>query len=81
MRRRGGLSLAERAALTAAHEAQPSAKHCWVDAGGGDRMPGLLVEWRRAGDRWEGRVVYAVTADGRSRLVEEWLDATLLQAR
>lgn len=58
------------------------ARHCWVaDAadGLGVKRPGLLVEWRRAGDRWEGRVVYAVRLRPDAwQLVEEWLPAALL---
>ncbi|HET9423147.1 MAG TPA: hypothetical protein VFO49_18555 [Nocardioides sp.] len=58
------------------------ARHCWVaDAadGLGVKRPGLLVEWRRAGDRWEGRVVYAVRLRPDAwQLVEEWLPASLL---
>ncbi len=58
------------------------ARHCWVaDAvdGAGTRRPGLLVEWRRAGDGWEGRVTYAVRLrEGRWASVEEWVPAAQL---
>ncbi len=59
-------------------------RHCWVTggAGAGDlglRRPGLLVEWRRTGTRWEGRVVYlSAAAPGRWVLTEEWFAADLL---
>ena len=63
-------------------------RHCWVqglpDAPG--RWPGLLVEWRQARadpgpGRWQGRVVYALTAGpGACVLVEAWLDAAHLSA-
>ncbi|MBJ7359487.1 MAG: hypothetical protein JHD21_19170, partial [Nocardioides sp.] len=58
------------------------ARHCWVaDAadGLGEKRPGLLVEWRAAGGRWEGRVVYpALLRPGAWALVEEWVPAELL---
>lgn len=58
------------------------ARHCWVaDAvdGLGVKRPGLLVEWRRNGPHWQGRVVYvAQPRPGRWVLVEEWVDASLL---
>jgi hypothetical protein len=45
----------------------------------GVKRPGLLVEWRQAGDAWEGRVVYAVRLRPDAwQLVEEWLPAALL---
>jgi hypothetical protein len=64
-------------------------RHCWVsDAvdGRGVKRPGLLIEWRRVGGGWEGRVVYlsllrptdAPEGDelgGGWVLVEEWLAA------
>ena len=57
-------------------------RHCWVsDAvdGLGVKRPGLLVEWRRAGEVWQGRVIYAAQPrPGRWVMVEEWVDATLL---
>lgn len=44
-----------------------------------EARPGLLLEWRRAGHRWEGRVVYlAELRPGRWSLVEEWIAAELL---
>ena len=58
------------------------ARHCWVaDAvdGFGVKRPGLLLEWRRAGDAWEGRVVYAAQLrPGRWVMVEEWTAEALL---
>ena len=62
------------------------ARHCWVggavDAEGVKR-PGLLLEWRQAGGRWEGRVTYVARlrpfeANGGWLVVEEWLPAELL---
>jgi hypothetical protein len=44
-----------------------------------EARPGLLLEWRKAGHRWEGRVVYlAELRPGRWSLVEEWIAAELL---
>ena len=58
------------------------ARHCWVaDAvdGFGIKRPGLLLEWRRTGDTWEGRVVYAAQLrPGRWVMVEEWAAEALL---
>jgi len=70
-----GLPLSER--VRAGPEACP-ARHCWVSDAGA-RRPGLLVEWRRAETRWEGRVVYATQVRPPAWvLVEEWLPAALL---
>lgn len=57
----------------------PPLKHCWVTTSAG-RLPGLLLEWRRRPDGWNGRVVHAVPADedGGWVVVEEWLPAGLL---
>lgn len=56
-------------------------RHCWVSVpvDGSQPRPGLLVEWRRAGRLWEGRVVYvAQLRPGRWATVEEWVPAELL---
>lgn len=46
---------------------------------GSQPRPGLLLEWRRAGHLWEGRVVYAAQLrPGRWATVEEWVPAELL---
>ena len=65
-----------------ADEASCPARHCWVagalDAEGVKR-PGLLVEWRQAGDGWEGRVLYCARLRRDTWVVvEEWLPADLL---
>jgi hypothetical protein len=69
------------AAAAPSHDVCP-ARHCWVaDAvdGHGVKRPGLLAEWRRGPDGWEGRVVYAAQLrPGEWQLVEEWLPAGLL---
>lgn len=57
------------------------ARHCWVSApvDASQPRPGLLLEWRRAGHLWEGRVVYvAQLRPGRWATVEEWIPAELL---
>jgi hypothetical protein len=58
------------------------ARHCWVAEAVDDlgvKRPGLLVEWRAVGSRWEGRVVYAARLrPGAWVLVEEWVPAELL---
>ncbi len=46
---------------------------------GSQPRPGLLLEWRRVGHLWEGRVVYvAQLRPGRWATVEEWVPAELL---
>ena len=58
------------------------ARHCWVAEAVDDlgvKRPGLLVEWRAVGPRWEGRVVYAARLRPSTWvLVEEWVPAELL---
>jgi hypothetical protein len=62
----------------------PPGRHCWVTRGAGagdagEKRPGLLVEWRRGPEGWEGRVVYlSLAAPGRWVLSEEWLPAPWL---
>jgi hypothetical protein len=74
----GARPAAEQGGATAA---RPHAQHCWVEdhPGSPGRWPGLLVEWRRGGRHgWQGRVVWAVEDDGRSVLLEAWVDAAHL---
>jgi hypothetical protein len=92
-RGRSGRSLGERAADSGVRPELPSrptaphdvaeGRHCWVhdppDAPG--TWPGLLVEWRRSGEGWQGRVVYTVVGTTGPRLVEEWLPAPRLEPR
>ena len=89
-----GRSLAERSALSGigtgarpatseagAGSARPHAQHCWVEdhPSSPGRWPGLLAEWRRGGRHgWQGRVVWAVEDEGRSVLLEAWVDAAHL---
>jgi hypothetical protein len=92
-RGRAGRSLGERAADSGVRpelSPRPGAphdvaegRHCWVhdppDATG--TWPGLLVEWRRHDEGWQGRVVYTVVGATGSRLVEAWLPAGRLEPR
>ena len=58
------------------------ARHCWilVPVDGSGPRPGLLLEWRRSGTGWEGRVVYAAQLrPGRWAWVEEWIAAGLVR--
>jgi len=82
-RRGHGLPIAQRVRAGPASAAAPPsydscpARHCWVADAVDDfgvKRPGLLLEWRRAGELWEGRVVYAVQLRaGRWAMVEEWV--------
>jgi hypothetical protein len=83
MARGRGPTLAERVGAVGAASDAPSRRHCWVvdSPGHPGRYPGLLAEWRRAGDGWEGRVVYALDeANQGCRLVERWVPASCLEA-
>ncbi|GGD10676.1 hypothetical protein [Nocardioides daphniae] len=69
-----------RPAAAAAGPEHPG-RHCWVSVpvDAAHPRPGLLLEWRRAGHLWEGRVVYlAQLRPGRWATVEEWIPAELL---
>jgi hypothetical protein len=59
--------------------APPPIRPCWVTDRYG-RLPGLLLEWRRTGSGWQGRVVRPVLEDGGWIVVEEWMPAELLEA-
>lgn len=70
------------AAVGAAAPDPCPARHCWVAEAVDDlgvKRPGLLIEWRAVGSRWEGRVLYAAQLrPGTWMLVEEWMPADLL---
>lgn len=77
-----GPTLAERTAATRAAElSRRPPRHCWLRAGPGlDVLPALLLEWRRDGQRWLGRVAVAsLDAYGRAQLLEQWVDASRLE--
>ena len=89
MTRGAGVSLSERVHRTATDVQQGSSddreggRHCWVvDAPGHPgRYPGLLIEWRRRTQTWDGLVAYVLpepNGEG-SRLVERWIDSQYLQ--
>ena len=78
MNKRGSYgSMAERVARSGQHAASPApgvpaaldvpaapdVKHCWVSDGHG-QLPALLLEWRRRGGGWHGRVVRLVLDEG-----------------
>jgi len=78
-----GPTLAERVGSAPSGDRAPAQRHCWVvdSPGHPGRYPGLLAEWRRADDGWEGRVVYALDEPGSAcRLVERWVPAACLEA-
>ena len=82
MSKRGSYgSMAERVArardVSDAAPEPPPVKPCWVNGGQG-RLPGLLLGWRRIGEGWQGRVVHPVLDRTGWVVVEEWLDAGLL---
>lgn len=93
MRPTRGPSLAERTDARRTEEAtagaqeetapRPWPRHCWVHpADGGPRLPGLLLEWRRDGQTWLGRVAIGTLDDqGRALLLEQWLRAAQLEPR
>ena len=61
--------------------AEHPGRHCWVSVpvDAARPRPGLLLEWRRTGHLWEGRVVYvAQLRPGRWATVEEWIPSELL---
>ena len=94
---RSGRSLSERAANSGVRPSEPppaalpgrpgpdpvEGRHCWVrdppQAPG--TWPGLLVEWRRRGETWQGRVAFTVAGTDGPSLVEAWLPADRLQPR
>lgn len=53
------------------------ARHVTVTTAAGT-VPALLLEWRKTGDTWRGRVVRPVLEGGHWTAVEEWLDADML---
>jgi hypothetical protein len=88
--RGAGIPLKDRVRVGQHQEPTPSSapaapdqpgRHCWISlpVDGSQPRPGLLLEWRRAGHLWEGRVVYAAQLrPGRWATVEEWVPAELL---
>ena len=56
----------------------PAIKHCWYSGSRG-RQAALLLEWRRVGDGYDGRIAVAVPDSSGWGLVEMWVDAALLE--
>lgn len=83
MNKRGSYgSMADRVAASRHEESSrvepPSIRHCWVTSAHG-RLPGLLLEWRRTADGvWRGRVIHPIQQDAGWAVVEEWIEAALL---
>jgi len=62
-------NLASRARNDSPAEPPSPARHCFVNG-----QPSLLVEWRRTGTSWEGRVISVVWVDAVGwATVERWL--------
>lgn len=57
----------------------PQIKHCWYDGPHG-RQAALLLEWRRVGDGYDGRIAVAVPESTGWVLVEMWVGSGLLTA-
>jgi hypothetical protein len=53
-----------------------SPRHCWVTdpPAAPGRWPGVVLEWRPSGERWEGRVVVVVGSGRGVGVIEAWLD-------
>lgn len=80
MNKRGSYgSMADRvgATPTPGDQPAPAVKHCWVNGRHG-RVPGLLLEWRQYDGAWRGRVVRPVDEGDGWVVVEDWVDAALL---
>jgi hypothetical protein len=62
---------------------EAAGRHCWVvdSPGHPGRWPGVLLEWRRVGQRWDGLVAYVIPEPHGEgvRLVERWVGADHLE--
>ena len=81
---RGGVPLKDRPVAGAPHAAtghSQRARHCWVESATGDEVahPGLVIEWRRAGEGWSALVTYVVEEGANAVVVTQWLDGALLR--
>jgi hypothetical protein len=61
-------------------ERRPGGRHCWLTDAPGlpGRWPGLVVEWRRHGGRWQGRVLVVVLEGQDTRVICGWFEQTFL---
>ena len=57
----------------------PQVRHCWVTAHD-EKVPGLLLEWRRTASGWQGRVVHPTLLETGWVVIQEWLPASVLQS-
>ena len=55
----------------------PPVRHCFYEGPHG-RQAALLLEWRRIGDRHDGRICVAAPDAGGWALVEMWVDQGML---
>ena len=55
----------------------PPTRHCWYDGPHG-RQAALLLEWRRVGGGWSGRIAVAAPDPAGWALVEMWVDPGML---
>jgi hypothetical protein len=55
----------------------PPTRHCWYDGPHG-RQAALLLEWRRVGGGWSGRIAVAAPDAAGWALVEMWVDPGML---
>lgn len=67
------------ATLTHDPEPVPAIKHCWY-LGPHGRQAALLLQWRKIGDGFDGRIAVAVPDPSGWGLVEMWVDAALLES-
>jgi hypothetical protein len=58
-------------------DAPPATRHCWYDGPHG-RQAALLLEWRRVGGGWSGRIAVAAPDPAGWALVEMWVDPGML---
>lgn len=74
-----GNSLAARSMASGIGRAASGRLHCWVmSPDAAERWPGVLVEWRRHAQGWEGRCVYVVQDGGQTVVVEAWVQSAQL---
>jgi hypothetical protein len=69
----------ERLRNTSAPPEPAPVKRCWVLDELSGRQPGLL-EWRRTAAGWQGRVLHPVRDTAGWVIVEDWINAQLLEA-
>jgi len=67
-----------RAPTPSAAESVPRVRHVWVRTDHG-RLPGLLIGWRKLGERWQGRVLHPRQEASGWSVVEVWLPAEDLE--